>query len=81
LEERNNVTPARDKFIMQIVLVALIFYIYCQCFWLILIKALCSKGRTWVYDKVMYGAVSWVYKVSFVIWQFSNTRVRGYFCK
>ena len=32
-------TPVRDKFIIQIVLTALIFYIYRQCRWLILIKA------------------------------------------
>ena len=48
-------TPVRDKFSMQTVLTALTFphieavlLAYSQ-------KAMCSRGRTQVYDKVMYG--------------------------
>ena len=57
----------QDNYSIQIVQTGLI-YLHIQTVPSVYLqKAICRKGKKWVHDKVMYRAVSWVYKVRVVL--------------
>ena len=57
----------QDNYSIQIVQTGLI-YLHIQTVPSVYLqKAICRKGKKWIHDKVMYRAVSWVYKVRVVL--------------